>query len=198
VARPPVANSRFGRERGFTVPEILITLVISAVLLTISAPYMGDYVRNARLDAAASGLLRTMHYARSEAVKRNTRVVLCRSANPTASTPSCGGDHYVWTTGWLMFAAGDTDSNYQPATDTLIKIGNPATGSVTVRTNGTSNRNLEYNSDGTTNEGGGTARFAVCDSRGGGNGKQINVPPVGRPSAVSGSSGSPINCLTPS
>jgi Tfp pilus assembly protein FimT len=125
-------------------------------------------------------------------------VVLCRSANPTAGTPSCGGSEYTWTTGWLLFSAGDGNNTYESSTDTLIRIGNAAVGSVTVRSNGTSNRNLEYNADGTTNEGGGTARFALCDARGGSRGTQINIPPVGRPTLKSGSSASPINCTTPS
>ena len=147
--------------------------------MTAAAPSMGTFVRNNRLQSEAFALLRTMHFARSEAVKRKTRVVMCRSANPTAATPTCGGNSYTWTSGYLVFASGDGNNTYDPANDS------------------TSNNNLEYNSDGTTNEGGGTARFAVCDGRGGDVGRQIDVSPVGRPALNQGSPGSPINCTSP-
>jgi len=46
-------------------------------------------------------------------------------------------------------------------------------------------------------EGGGTARFAICDKRGGDYGRQINVSPVGRPVLEKGTPVSPINCDGP-
>ena len=173
-------------------------LVISSVLMTLSAPSMGTFVRNNRIQSATFSLLRTMHFARSEAVKRKTRVVLCRSANATAPTPVCGGSNNIWTTGFLVFASGDANSTYEAATDTLLRVAPAASTGLTLVTNATSNRNLEYNYDGTTNESGGTARFAVCDARGGAFGLQIEVTPVGRPALESGSPASPINCASPS
>jgi hypothetical protein len=80
----------------------------------------------------------------------------------------------------------------------LLGIGLVDSSNVTVITNGTSDNNLEYNSDGTTNKGGATARFAVCDKRGGAFGRQINVPPHGRPKFIKGGSASPVNCSAPS
>lgn len=187
-----------GRSNGFSTVEMMIVLVIAAVLMTVAAPSMGSFVRNNRLQAKAFDLLRIMHFARSEAIKRKTRTVLCRSANPTVATPSCGGTSYNWTTGFLVFAAGDSNNTYQAGSDVLLRIGLASGNGMTVITNSTSNNNLEYNDDGTTNEGGGTARFVVCDSRGGAFGRQINVTPVGRPALIRGNATSPLNCLSPS
>ena len=159
---------------------------------------MGAFIKTNRLQSEGFGLLRMMHLARSEAVKRKTRVVLCRSADPTAGTPTCGGTSYTWTTGWLVFASGDTNNTYQQGTDELLRVGLAKTHGLTVRTNSTSNNNLEFNTDGSTNEGGGTARYAICDSRGGAYGRQINVPPMGRPVLEKGTSSSAINCTSPS
>jgi len=183
--------------RGISTVELIIVLSIASILMTAAAPSMGTFVRNNRLQSQSFALLRTMHYARSEAIKRKTRVVLCRSADPTAATPTCGGVSYTWTSGYLVFASGDANSTYEPANDVLLRVGTPVDSGMTVRTNSTSNNNLEYNSDGTTNEGGGTARFAVCDSRGGSVGRQIEVSPVGRPALSQGSVGSPVNCTSP-
>lgn len=175
-----------------------MSLAVVAILATTSVPAFSNFIQSNQLSESAFDVLGTINLARSEAVKRKTRVVLCRSADPTAVTPSCGGSAHTWTTGWLVFASGDTNNTYEVGTDTLLGIGVIHSPSVTVITNSTSNNNLEYNSDGTTNESGGTARFAICDKRGGEYGRQINVPPHGRPRFVKGDKSSPISCTSPS
>ena len=191
------SNTRSFAQRGFSTVELIIVLVIAAVLMTIAAPSMGTFVRNNRLQSKTFGLMRSMHFARSEAIKRKTRIIMCRSANPSAATPSCGGTTSNWSTGFLMFASGDTNSTYQSGIDFLLRIGESTGNGMTVITNSVSNSNLEYNSDGTTNEKGWTARFAICDTRGGAFGRQIDITPVGRPSSFKGSVSSPLNCLSP-
>lgn len=175
-----------------------MVLAVAAVLLTMGVPAMTHFIKSNRLKGEAYDLLGEIQFARSEAARRRVRVILCRSPNPQADPPQCGGTDNTWTTGWLVFASGDTNNTYEDGTDTLLRRAGPAPGKVTVITNSTSNRNLEYNPDGTTNESGGTARFAVCDDRGGGYGRQFNVPPHGRPRVVKGTSGSPVDCTSPS
>jgi type IV fimbrial biogenesis protein FimT len=187
------------RTSGFTIIEVVIVLLIVAVLATLAVPAMGDFIKNNRIRGQTYGLLGAIHLARTEAVKRKTHVVLCRSLNPAADPPACNtsttAEHNQnWTPGWLVFAAGDTNATYEAANDTLLRTGPPAEQGVTIRTNGTSNRNLEYNPDGTTEETGGTAQFSVCDDRGGAFGRQISVPPHGRPTITAGEAGSPIVC----
>jgi type IV fimbrial biogenesis protein FimT len=185
------------RDRGFSVVELIVVMSIAVTLMTVAAPSMGMFVRNSRLQAQALELMRMMHLARSEAVKRKSRVVLCRSVNPTAAVPACGGVSNTWTTGYVVFASGDGNSTYEAGTDELLRIGMPARNGLTVVTNSTSNNNLEFNFDGTTNESGGTARFAICDPRGGSFGRQIDVTPVGRPALSQGTSAQPVKCMSP-
>jgi len=183
---------------GISIVELVVSLAVVAILATTGVPAFSSFVQSNRLNESSFDMLATINLARTEAVKRRTRVLLCRSADPTLPTPSCGGSANTWTTGWLVFASGDSNSTYEAGTDTLLGIGLIDSSNVTVITNGTSNNNLEYNSDGTTNESGGTARFALCDQRGGAQGRQINIPPHGRPKFVKGNSASPINCTSPS
>ena len=183
---------------GISVVELVVSLAVVAILATTGVPAFSGFIQSNRISESAFDVLGTINLARTEAVKRKTRVVLCRSADPTAVTPSCGGSANTWTTGWLVFASGDTNNTYEDGTDTLLGIGLVHSPSVTVITNTTSNNNLEYNSDGTTNEGGGTARWAICDQRGGAYGRQIEVPPHGRPKFIKGDKSSPINCTSPS
>ncbi len=183
---------------GISIVELVVSLAVVSILATAGVPAFSNFIQSNRLNESSFDMLATINLARTEAVKRRTRVILCRSADPTLPTPSCGGSANTWTTGWLVFASGDNNSTYEAGTDTLLGMGLVGSASLTIVTNSTSDKNLEYNSDGTTNEGGGTARFAVCDKRGGAHGRQINVPPHGRPKFVKGDSASPINCTSPS
>ena len=183
---------------GISIVELVVSLAVVSILATTGVPAFSSFIQSNRLTETSFDMLATINLARTEAVKRRTRVVLCRSADPTSTTPSCGGSANTWTTGWLVFASGDSNNDYDAGADTLLGIGLVDSPNLTVITNSTSNNNLEYNSDGTTNEGGGTARFAVCDKRGGAKGRQINIPPHGRPKFVKGDSASPINCTSPS
>jgi type IV fimbrial biogenesis protein FimT len=187
-----------GNVLGITIVELVISLAVVSVLVTTGVPAFSNFIQSNRLSDSAFDLFGTINLARSEAVKRRTRVVLCRTGNPDAATPSCGGSANTWTKGWLVFASGDGNNTYESATDTLLGTGRVGSSNVTVITNTTSDNNLEYNSDGTTNESGGTARFAVCDKRGGKFGRQINVPPHGRPKFIKGHTTSPISCTSPS
>jgi len=183
---------------GISIVELVVSLAVVSILATTGVPAFSSFIQSNRLTETSFDMLATINLARTEAVKRRTRVVLCRSADPTSTTPSCGGSANTWTTGWLVFASGDSNNAYDAGADTLLGIGLVDSPNLTVITNNTSNNNLEYNSDGTTNESGGTARFALCDQRGGAQGRQINIPPHGRPKFVKGNSASPINCTSPS
>ncbi len=182
---------------GISIVELVVSLAVVAILTTTGVPAFSSFIQSNRLSESSFDMLATINLARTEAVKRRTRVLLCRSADPTLPTPSCGGSANTWTTGWLVFASGDSNTTYEAGTDTLLGRGLVDSSNVTVITNGTSNSNLEYNSDGTTNESGGTARFALCDQRGGAQGRQINIPPHGRPKFVKGDGANPINCTSP-
>jgi type IV fimbrial biogenesis protein FimT len=194
----PCLSAHPNKVVGITIVELVISLAVVAILAATGVPAFSSFIQSNRLSSSAFDLLATIQLARSESVKRRTKVVLCRSADPTSATPSCGGSANTWTSGWLVFASGDSNNTYQATTDTLLEIGLVDPRNVTIITNGTSDKNLEYKSDGTTDEGGGTARFAICDSRGGAHGRQINIPAHGRPKFVKGDSTSPINCTSPS
>jgi len=181
---------------GFTLIELMVTLAVAAIILTVGVPSFVSMTRDNSLITQTNELVADINLARSEAVKRGTRVVLCRSANPAAATPTCGGNANTWTTGWLMFADTNRTGTYVAADDTLIRIGQPTGGTLTVITNNVANNNLEYNADGTTNEGGGTALFVICDDRGASKGRQIQVNAMGRPRLIKGSEAA-LNCTAP-
>ncbi len=169
------------QNRGFTLAELLITLGIVAIVLSMAVPSVSSVIKDNRLATTLNQVVTDIHVARSEAAKRGVRVILCRSGNPNAATPSCGGAEKTWTSGYLMFADDGNYANntYDAGTDTLLRIGQPVTSGVHLRTNGTWNNNLEFNYHGSTNEGGSTAMMSICDERGKEVGRQIRVGPNG-------------------
>ena len=89
---------------GFTLIELIITMVIAALVLTLGIPSFRETINNNRLTAGANELVSALHLARSEAVKRNVRVTLCKSADGATCTTSGGYEQ-----GWIVFV--DRNSN---------------------------------------------------------------------------------------
>ena len=164
------------KSRGFTLPEILITLGIIAIVLSTAVPGISTMIKDNRLAIQLNSVVTHIHMARAEAVKRDVRVIMCRSSSPNATTPSCGGADNVWTSGYIVFADDGNYSNnsYDSGTDTLLLRGQPVTSGLRMRTSPSWNHYLEFNPDGSLNEGA-VAVMSLCDDRGSDNGRQIQV-----------------------
>lgn len=86
------------KQSGTTLLELMIVLAVSAILLTIGIPSFISIAASSRLTRATNSMVASLHLARSEAIKRNSRTVLCPSASGTACAASGG-----WHQGWLVF-----------------------------------------------------------------------------------------------
>ena len=174
---------QYKNSRGFTLAELLITMGVIAIVLTTAVPSIGSMIKNNRMANQLNSVVTHIHIARAEAAKRDVRVILCRSASPNATSPSCGGTAQIWESGYIVFADDGNYSNkvYDAGTDTLLIRGQAAASGIEMHTNGTWNNNLEFNPDGTTNEGNATALMVLCDSRLETHGRQILVAPSGIP-----------------
>ena len=188
-------RTQCNKQTGFTLIELLIGIALAMMVLSLGIPSFSSFIKNSRVTTYTNSLVTDINYARSEAVTRGEEVILCRSANPTSNTPVCGGNNSDWSTGWLVFVSGDTNSSFNAGIDTLLRATSAAQGSVTIKTNGVSESDLIYKADGTIGMGGGTAAFAVCDDRGEGYGNQLQVSPTGRPRLISPV---PSTCNSPS
>ncbi len=89
--------------RGFTLIEMLMALVIVAILAGLAAPSFREMNHRNRLAGTVNEYITALNLARSEAVKRGNPVTLCRSGNPNANPPACGGGA-GWETGWVVFS----------------------------------------------------------------------------------------------
>jgi type IV fimbrial biogenesis protein FimT len=91
-------------SRGFTLYELLVVLAIASVLLVLAAPAFRSIGNSMKLSAMSNALVAHLQLARSEAIKRNGRVVMCKSPDGVQCT-SAGG----WERGWIVFQ--DTNNN---------------------------------------------------------------------------------------
>ncbi len=91
------------KSGGFTLIELMVTLAIAAILLTIGIPSFRDLMIKSRLSGQVQEFFGTLNFARSEAIKRGNFVSVCKSADGS----QCGGN---WSDGWIVFANNDNDS----------------------------------------------------------------------------------------
>jgi len=92
------------RNRGFTLLELMVVIVLAAILFGLGIPNFRNAIRNSRMTSLANDLVAALHTARSEAVKRRAVAVVCSSAAPLDAAPACGAG-----TGWVVWADEDAD-----------------------------------------------------------------------------------------
>lgn len=127
------------RQSGFTLVELLVTLSIVVILASMAVPGFQTMLVQRRIDSVADTLASDFRYARSEAVKRTTKVTLCASSNGT----SCTGTGALWKDGWIVFvddAAGGTDGIVD-AGDAVLRVQDALPGIASIaQSDGTSSR----------------------------------------------------------
>lgn len=89
-------------ENGFTLIELMVTVAVSAIVLSVAVPGFQDLIRNNRLATQANQLVTALNLARSEAIKRGVRVTVCKTNDPDATTPSCSTSAN-WQQGFIVF-----------------------------------------------------------------------------------------------
>lgn len=91
--RPPAA--------GFTLMELLITVAIIALGMGLALPWLRDSMQTSAVAGLNNDLVTALNQARSEAVKRGTRVaVFSRSGSDS------------WDTGWEIRADAARDATF--------------------------------------------------------------------------------------
>ena len=167
------------QQRGFTLVELMIVVAVATVLLGFGIPSMTALMNSNKLTAATNALMSSMRLARSEAFKRNGRVVVCKSRDGVACTTSGG-----WEQGWLVFhdANGDGEHGHN---EVVIERGNPLPSSLRLTGNSTVGKYVSFVASGSTRLMGGgfqAGTLTVCNqSLEHGEARQIVLNAVGRP-----------------
>ncbi|WP_256996572.1 GspH/FimT family pseudopilin [Methylococcus capsulatus] len=147
---PPLLGSPMRRTAAFTLIELMIGIALAAVLLTVGIPGFRDLILDNRMAAQINSLVADLSYARSEAVKRNSEVTVCK--RNTAGT-GCD-DSKNWTDGWIVVAGA-----------TVLRVHDPVSSSLTMTIKYTGSNRVVYGGKGFLS-GVNNGTFIFCDSRG--------------------------------
>ena len=162
-------------QKGLTLIELLVTIAILAIVLSMAVPNFITFVQNSRLVGQTNDLVTALNYARNEAIKRGVRVSVCsRLDNTTCS----GAAVFNWDMGWLVFVNpnGDAVADISPGSvETVLQVRQPLENGNTLRTVGI--QRVTYQNSGFS---GNADTFRLCDSRGAASGRAIMVSLQGR------------------
>lgn len=92
-------------NQGYSLYELLMTLALAALVLTLGLPSFGKLVADKRLTAETNALFHAIHRARKTSIVRRRVVSVCPSVDGNSCTSG-----YDWSSGWIVFANVDRDS----------------------------------------------------------------------------------------
>ncbi|MEZ5564669.1 MAG: GspH/FimT family pseudopilin [Gammaproteobacteria bacterium] len=118
-SRAPCCRRPRGRQRGYTMIELMFTVAIAALVTGLAVPNFRDFVLNNRAAEEANALVGALALARSESVTRGIPVSVCASTD----NATCAGAT-DWSTGWIVFTdanapLGAVDGGAEP--DTVLR-----------------------------------------------------------------------------
>ncbi|BFN27183.1 hypothetical protein PSCT_03395 [Pseudomonas sp. SCT] len=94
------------KPSGFTLFELLITLSVLSITLSIAVPQMRGVIDRSDLAATSQQFLAAVNHARSEAIKRNAFVVMRAAGN--------------WEQGWVTFEDRNQNAEQDPGETVLL------------------------------------------------------------------------------
>ena len=151
-------------EHGFTLVELMVTLAVAAIVLTVGVPSMTNLIKNNRLTAATNAFVSSLNLARSEAVKQGRDATIC-----VGDQNGCTAGN--WTGGWAVLVDSDRSNSFDPVEVQRVFESLPNTVTITTAFN-----NFQFDATGAVNN---TGTFKLCDDRAGNLGRQLQILTTG-------------------
>lgn len=91
MSKPQIRQPQYRKSHGFTLIELMTTVVVLAILTAVAAPYFRSFVIGQRLKTTSFDIISMLTITRSEAIKRNAQVTAMPINND-------------WAQGWTVTA----------------------------------------------------------------------------------------------
>jgi type IV fimbrial biogenesis protein FimT len=152
-------------QRGFTLFELLVTVLVAGVIFGLGVPNLLEFSRNNAITSVANDFVTAITNARTAAVTRRLPVTLCASPNPVDAAPTCSPDASGTNGGYIVWVDDNGDAVVDGGEEMLIQRDDPQ--DITVFAN---NGYINWNATGFRNDiaGLGLSVRAIlfCDARG--------------------------------
>ena len=180
------------RLAGFSLVELLLVVTVMLITMTVAVPSFANLIAANEMTSQINRFIGGLYYARSEAIKRQQRVVICRSSDGQECAPTG-----AWDQGWLIYVDRNNDAQHD-VTEPVLNI-QRRIGTGTLIGNRMVSSYLSYRPDGVARSISGALQmgtFVVCDQRGYESGKAIILAHTGRVRTVAATKSSARDCLT--
>lgn len=171
------------RVVGTTLIELIVTLSIAAILLTIGVPSFQNIVATNRIASLTNELSGALQLARSEAVTRGKTVTVCKTDDVSDSAPSCNASA-DWQDGWVVFVDDNNDGD--DTGETPLRVGQPSSGNAVISGDANFVDYVKFHPNGQSQGAsslGTTGTITVCIAP---NQRSITLNPIGRLSIATG------------
>jgi type IV fimbrial biogenesis protein FimT len=115
---------------GFTLFELLMTVALAAIILTIGLPSFSNTLARNRQNIEINALFHAIHLAREESIRRREVMTVCASSDQR----TCSGG-LDWSAGWILFNNTDRDSPPQVDPGEAVVMAHRVDASVRVSAN---------------------------------------------------------------
>ncbi|MFT3666577.1 Tfp pilus assembly protein FimT/FimU [Piscinibacter sp.] len=88
--------TRFARQRGFTLVELMVAITVLAILFFLALPDFRTWIQNTRIRSVAEALQNGVRQAQAEAVRRNRTVVFFLTNAEPSETAAAVADGVNW------------------------------------------------------------------------------------------------------
>lgn len=156
------------RNEGFTLIELIVTMVIVGILMSMAAPSFTRFLQDAKLGGQARALSSEIQRARSEAARLNQNVVICNTTDNSTCTASA-----VW--GRRIIFLDNNSNNIREATEEILRVSDSLNTNQTLA--GPASGFVQFRSSGQANL---SVTFKICDGRIGNFGRLITIATTGR------------------
>lgn len=143
-------------QSGISLVETIFTLAIVGILMSVSAPALGNLLHGTRARSARDALMHSLAFARMSAVSTQRMVIACPSRDQRTCT-----DGVEWQHGWIVFEDRNRN-NRRDDDEPLLNVVRAQPGVAIATTTG--RKFVRYRPDGSAS--GTDLTYTICDRRG--------------------------------